>query len=165
MAFHSPARMLRRAWCGSDARCKHGTTAEMEHRHREGLVDPLSGRDESWDGSSLALTSRVHTRQRGRTGRLSTHGRRTERVGREPGTAESYDCRRAATMHSSIGRRLQWQRPRLARGKKEMRLEWAPRLAGRGGDRRSLWPWTMRRDVQAGIRTYRATGVSITFQK
>ncbi|KAK7193942.1 hypothetical protein PSPO01_00615 [Paraphaeosphaeria sporulosa] len=28
------------------------------------LSDPLSGRDESWNGSSLALTSRVHTAQR-----------------------------------------------------------------------------------------------------
>lgn len=32
--------------CLGDARYKHGTTAEIEHRHKEGPFDPLSGRDE-----------------------------------------------------------------------------------------------------------------------
>jgi len=101
MAFHSPAKMIRRLVrkrCEIQAWYDGGDRAQTQGKV-QGLIDPLSGA-----GRIVGrIEPRAHIscphRAEGRTERLLPHGQPTQRVGLEPGTAESLDCRRAAGMH------------------------------------------------------------------
>ena len=89
------------AWCRSDARYKHGTTAEMEHRHREGLCRlPASARDESWHGSSSLATCGVDTERRGRLEAIESRAGYPKRRRRGPRLSGKLECRTAVELQS-----------------------------------------------------------------